>query len=249
MNAMDPQIPAPSIHVAMASHAFDERLSAHARSLGRPRGRRLPWTLQLAVAIALAGGAGAVGYQAGGDPVNTPRAVEQPLSPPHESPHLAYLPDKVDEQVGVFSEVSEVFDQQAGWVAFANGRSEMGMGHGSVADTPHLLLLRLSLARAGQLVSRTDEQSPLLAAFAAAGVPHRRVDHASALQLEPPQLVLVTAGCSTSHTAFRPRPIGCLRRPAKAQRQVRVRLPGHLQPRERSAARTRRVRGSLGRAA
>ena len=130
---------------------FDQRFSRFARTVNRPGASRFSRVWQLAAALALAAGAGLVGYH---------------LAPQHDEPSLAhlpqdrtahvYLPDRVDENIHAFSEISAVFDQQAGWVSFANGRSDMGVANVAMPDSSRLLMLRLSLAHAGEMISQAD---------------------------------------------------------------------------------------------
>ncbi len=133
--------------------AFDYRLAATVASLDRPTRRAPGVWLQLAAAVLIAATAGGVGYFA---------ASPGPVSPAQVSDSSAdvqaveYLPDDVDSQVDVFGEVAEVFEQQAGWVAFVDGRSEMGVASEPVVSQQRLLLIRLSLAQNGRSVSQTD---------------------------------------------------------------------------------------------
>ncbi|MEX0654590.1 MAG: hypothetical protein WD534_16990 [Phycisphaeraceae bacterium] len=135
--------------------AFDRRLSGRIQAITQPTPIRRPrwqWPLQLAAAVLLT----TVAWKAGEMTGHGPGPAGAPIAGAPDADHARYLPADADQQVDVFGEVSAVFDRRAGWVAFANGRSELGISDHPVAVPPRLLVIRLTLARQGQTISQTD---------------------------------------------------------------------------------------------
>ena len=65
-------------------------------------------------------------------------------------------PDEEQDQARLFQQVSSVFDGQASWLALTDEDSQLGLTAEPVMDATHLLLLRLTVTRSGDVVSQVD---------------------------------------------------------------------------------------------
>ncbi|MEX0885786.1 MAG: hypothetical protein WD009_05025 [Phycisphaeraceae bacterium] len=134
--------------------AFERRVVAGASGgagvAGASAPRRGWWrpALALAAAVALAAGGwwAAMLYDA------------SPQVPSHaaEDHRPSYLPEPVYQHVGVFDRMADVFGDRTRWVAFTNGEPALGLSEQPVPDTARLLVLRLTMARNGAVLSQAD---------------------------------------------------------------------------------------------
>jgi hypothetical protein len=117
----------------------------------RPRRGRLwlaTWTSAAAAAVLLAGLAGHAWRGAGAHrPVSNHQAAA--ASP-------AFATHEIRDDVSVFHQVADVFDQRASWVLLSDQTSDVGLGRDPTQCEDRLLLLRLLLSRGTQVVSSAD---------------------------------------------------------------------------------------------
>lgn len=68
----------------------------------------------------------------------------------------ALTPAEIEERMQVFGQVSDVFDQRAGWVLIGDQASDLGLRETPAPSISELLLLRLNVFRERALVSTAD---------------------------------------------------------------------------------------------
>jgi len=69
---------------------------------------------------------------------------------------LAFAPQEIRQNVSAFRQVADVFDQRASWVLVADRTSDVGLGRDPAEPEDRLLLLRLTMCKGEQVVSRSD---------------------------------------------------------------------------------------------
>jgi hypothetical protein len=69
---------------------------------------------------------------------------------------LAFAPQEIRQNVSAFRQVADVFDQRASWMLVADRTSDVGLGRDPTQPEDRLLLLRLTVCKGEQVVSRSD---------------------------------------------------------------------------------------------
>lgn len=137
--------------------AFTERLVNRIASerrggmLAPPAARGPRWGWRAAAAIGLV----ALGWLGATMIPRSDLATPTPLaSPTHIGTDM--LPPIASEQVGAFAQIREDFERRAAWVAFADGKSDIGIASDAIPATTRLVLLRLTMSHMGRAVSQAD---------------------------------------------------------------------------------------------
>ena len=134
--------------------AFEQRLAANPP---RPITPRWSWRAPLmgiAASLLIAG----VSFQLGrmlttGHPEPVAVAMPGPAFPESN----AFAPAQLNHEVKAFDQVSKVFDGHASWMLVSNDASDVGIASHPVSATArHVLLLRLTVTRGGQIASDAD---------------------------------------------------------------------------------------------
>ena len=84
---------------------------------------------------------------------------QTPTSPPQVAgtdSHPTAPPTDEPDQAELFQQVSSVFDGRASWLALTDDDSQLGLTAEPAVDATHLLLLRLTVTRNGDIVSKVD---------------------------------------------------------------------------------------------
>jgi hypothetical protein len=68
----------------------------------------------------------------------------------------AFPPGEEARQVEAFNQISVVFDRRATWVMSADGETDLGLANQKIDAQPQVLLIRLTVQRAGQVASSAD---------------------------------------------------------------------------------------------
>lgn len=140
-------------------NAFEQRMLTHLQNAGAGSDRRLSVRWAPAASLALAAmvliAVGAALWSAW---FATPASMPAPhaVRPPAPSSFAAMSPSDREQQVQLFDQVAQVFGERAAWVATSDRVSDVGIGPVATADRYRLLILRLSVARDGKLLSRSD---------------------------------------------------------------------------------------------
>jgi hypothetical protein len=69
---------------------------------------------------------------------------------------IQFTPHDVDRRVQAFDQVAGVFDRRASWLLVADNASDMGVSDAAIDSDEKLLLLRLTMLRAGKIISNAD---------------------------------------------------------------------------------------------
>lgn len=138
--------------------AFEQRLAARPPQTQNHRPWRIP-LVGMAASVLIAG----VSFQLGRvltqrnvrpvaitAPGSTLRATNTPDS-------ARFAPSQLSHEVKAFDQVSKVFDGHASWMLVSNDASDVGVAaHPVSAAAKHVLLLRLTVTRGGQVASDAD---------------------------------------------------------------------------------------------
>ncbi|MBI4579984.1 MAG: hypothetical protein HY718_09800 [Planctomycetes bacterium] len=86
------------------------------------------------------------------------RTAETPRQNLPETPAFVTVPSEqeIADRAKLFDQVSQVFDDRAGWVLLADRRSDMGMSSGAPTKERSVLLVRISISHEGAPFSTVD---------------------------------------------------------------------------------------------
>jgi hypothetical protein len=116
-----------------------------------PRSRlRYRFWMPMAACVALA----CVGW--GMYLVNAGRLHERRVQDQQKAMLASLSHEEIAERTRVFNQVSQVFDQRAGWVLISDQTSDLGLSASPTDADTDLLLVRLSAARDEQVISTAD---------------------------------------------------------------------------------------------